>query len=166
MAVELDLIIEDERWAALALRGLAEKAIHLALDAAGLTQDVEVSLLATDDARIARLNSEFRGKSKATNVLSWPAYDLFPNVPGEAPVRDLPESPFGPPALGDIALAYETVMREAEDAGRPAEHHIIHLILHGALHLLGYDHETEPDAHRMEGIEIRTLASLGIDTPY
>ncbi|MEO0912434.1 MAG: rRNA maturation RNase YbeY [Pseudomonadota bacterium] len=166
MAGSVELVIEDERWEAFPLARLSEEALALALDAAGISRAVEMALLATGDAGIAALNSRFRGKSSATNVLSWPAFDLFPETPGAAPSREIPEDPFGLPSIGDMALAYETVMAESAAGGIPPEHHITHLVLHGSLHLLGYDHETEADATLMEGLEVRALASVGIATPY
>lgn len=163
----VDLVIEDPRWKKTALPALAEQAAELALHHAGIaTRDVEIALLACDDARIATLNSAFRGKDNATNVLSWPALDLFPGRPGGAPARAIPDDPTGAVALGDIAIAFETVMAEAESAGIPADHHILHLILHACLHLLGYDHQIDTDAEIMENLEVRALASAGIGSPY
>lgn len=162
----VDLIVEDPRWDEWPLLDLAERALGRALEAAEVSQNVEVALLATSDAAIADLNSRFRGKSSATNVLSWPAFDLFPERAGALPRKTIPTDPFGAPFLGDIALAFETVVEESRQQSRPAEDHILHLILHGSLHLLGYDHETEADATIMEGLEVRALASEGIATPY
>lgn len=163
----VDLVIEDPRWEGLPLSALAEQAAELALSHAGIeTRDVEIALLACDDARIATLNSAFRGKDNATNVLSWPALDLFPDTAGGAPLRTIPDDPTGPVALGDIAIAWETVMAEADSAGIPAEHHILHLILHACLHLLGYDHQIDTDAEIMENLEVQALASAGIASPY
>ncbi len=166
MIMHVDLVVEDARWEALGLEALAERAVGLALAFAGVKAEVEVAVLATDDARISALNSQFRGKSKATNVLSWPALDLFPDAEGGHPAKAIPEDPFGRPSLGDIALAYETVMAESAEGDLKPEDHILHLILHGSLHLLGYDHETEADATLMEALEVRALASVGIATPY
>ncbi|WP_112320324.1 rRNA maturation RNase YbeY [Oceanibium sediminis] len=163
----IDLVVEDPRWDETGLQKIAEQAAELALEAAGIeTRAVEIGLLACDDATIATLNSRFRGKSSATNVLSWPALDLFPQHPGAAPDRLIPASPFGATSLGDVAIAYETVTKEARERGIPVDLHSLHLILHGCLHLLGYDHETESDAALMEGIEIRALASVGVASPY
>ena len=101
------------------------------------TRTVELSVRLTSDAEVHALNSEWRGKDKPTNVLSFPA---FPIVPGDAL----------PPMLGDIVLAIETISREASLEEKPFEHHLIHLIAHGFLHLLGYDHEIEEEAEVME----------------
>lgn len=163
----VDLVVEDPRWEDTALADLAERAAELALAHAGIeTREVEIALLACDDARIKTLNSDFRGKDNATNVLSWPALDLFPDSPGGAPSRVIPDASFGPVGLGDIAIAYETVMAEAEAGGIPPDYHILHLILHACLHLLGYDHQIDEDAELMENLEIRALASAGIESPY
>lgn len=167
MSDVVDLIVEDDRWDALDLEALAAAAAELALSAAGIaTRDVEIAVLACDDARIRTLNSDFRGKDKATNVLSWPALDLFPDTPGAPPLTDIPAEPGGPVSLGDIAIAWETVAAEAADGGVPLADHVLHLLLHGCLHLLGYDHQTDADAERMESLEIAALASRGVPSPY
>lgn len=158
--VDLAIRVEDPRWEALGLSALADRAVGAGLREVGLSGSFEVSLLATDDAQMAELNQAFRGKDKATNVLSWPAEPLAPPSPGAKP--PLP----GIEELGDIALGYETCQREALSAGKPHSDHVTHLIVHGLFHLLGYDHETEADASLMEALEIRTLAKLGIDNPY
>lgn len=155
----VDLVFEDSRWEAAGLAGTAEAAARAALTAAGLDPDRhEISLLACDDARIAALNAEFRGKPAPTNVLSWPAFDgPLPDVADEQDERRF---------LGDLALAYETCAREAAEAGIPLPDHAAHLVVHGVLHLLGYDHEMEDEADAMEGFETKILASLGVPNPY
>lgn len=162
----VDIIIEDERWQDL-LPALAETAAQAVLTDQGLDPAAfEVSLLGCDDARIAVLNAEFRGKPAPTNVLSWPAQDLAPEAEGARP--DLPE-PFLPDereSLGDIAIAWETCAREAEEQGKSQHDHVLHLIVHGILHLLGYDHIREGDAALMEGTEVRVLDRMGISDPY
>jgi probable rRNA maturation factor len=112
----------------------------------------EVSLCLADDERLRELNARWRGVDKPTNVLSFPAAQL--------------ERPDGPPALGDIALAFETLAREAEDFGAPLADHYRHLVAHGFLHLIGYDHRTGEEAERMEALETRVLARLGLADPY
>ena len=112
----------------------------------------EACVALSDDATVQSLNARFRGKDKPTNVLSFPAIERL----GAAT----------PQVLGDIVLAQETVEREAADQGVAAAHHLQHLVVHGLLHLLGFDHETEEEAQEMEGIEIDVLALLGIPTPY
>ena len=163
----VDIIIEDERWQDL-LPALAETAAQAVLSDQGLDPAAfEVSLLGCDDARIAVLNAEFRGKPAPTNVLSWPAQDLAPEAEGARP--DLPE-PFLPDereSLGDIAIAWETCTREAEEQGKSLHDHVLHLIVHGILHLQGYDHEIgENEARLMEDKERTILAQLGFADPY
>ncbi len=132
---------------------LAERAVRAAIahsDYAGLT-DSEVSVKFTSDAEVRALNAAWRGKDKATNVLSFPMAD----------------EPEGAPMLGDIVLASGVCSREAAEKKVPIETHATHLVVHGTLHLLGYDHETgDVDAEEMEEIERKALASLGIADPY
>lgn len=162
----LDITVEDPRWDALDLEALATRAILATLQHRGIDPDTtEVSLLACDDARIAPLNADFRGKPGPTNVLSWPGEERGATHPGGAPAVPVP-GPDGLIALGDIAIAYDTCARESAAAGKPLTDHATHLIVHGTLHLLGYDHETGPDAALMEGLETKILGNLGLDDPY
>lgn len=137
--------------------GVIQRAIAAA--AASVDEDVadaEVAVMLTDDAGIRTLNSNWRGIDKPTNVLSFPA--LQPEAewkPGDAPRM-----------LGDIAIAYETMRREADEEQRPFDHHLSHLAVHGFLHLIGYDHENDGDAEEMEALETQILAHLGIPDPY
>lgn len=156
-----DCVLEDDRWADCGLEALAERAARAALAIAGLPQDGwEIALLACDDARIASLNADFRGKPAPTNVLSWPAEELAPENPGA-----IPPAPEGP-ELGDIAIAFETCEAEARERGIAFADHVTHLTIHAVLHLLGYDHIDDADAALMEGLEIKALASMGIQNPY
>lgn len=113
----------------------------------------EVSLLFCDNEGIRRLNLSYRGKDKPTNVLSFPAGPV-PAPPGHGVF------------LGDIAIARETVVEEAVEQGKPVRDHTAHMIVHGLLHLLGYDHETPEEAEAMEGLELTILGALGIENPY
>ncbi|NDR59508.1 rRNA maturation RNase YbeY [Aliiruegeria sabulilitoris] len=166
METIVDVVIEAEAWDVIGLRELAERAVRTSLRHLRLPAAAEVAVLATDDARITLLNADFRAKEAATNVLSWPSEDLSADTPGGQPL--LPEADFpGEPAfLGDIALAWETCSREAVAAGKPVEAHVCHLVVHGLLHLLGYDHISEEDAALMEGIEVEILGKLGLPDPY
>ena len=171
-----DTQIEDDRWADAGLEPLAEAAARATLDHLGFDPDLYmISLLGCDDARIAVLNAEFRGKPAPTNVLSWPAQDLAADEDGEAPyVPD--ETPQDDPffdedagegiELGDIAIAYDTCAREAAEAGKAMTDHVTHLVVHGTLHLLGYDHVRDKDATLMEIIEVAILGKLGVADPY
>lgn len=162
----VDCLTEDHRWEALGLDALAETAAaatlaQLGLDPAGY----EISLLGCNDARIAELNADFRGKPQPTNVLSWPSDERGAGVPGKMP--QAPDITNGAVTeLGDIAIAYDTCAAEATEAGRPLAAHTTHLIVHGTLHLLGFDHERDLDATLMEGIEVAILAILGLPDPY
>ncbi|SDG41036.1 rRNA maturation RNase YbeY [Sulfitobacter delicatus] len=163
---DFDVLIEDDRWETVDLERLAQGAAEATLRHLGLTPDAaELTLLACDDTRIAALNNDFRGKARATNVLSWPAEERGSAIPGGDP---LPVSPGvdGMVELGDIALAYQTCAAEAEAADKPLADHVTHLIVHGLLHLLGYDHENDPDALLMEGLETEILGKMGLDDPY
>ena len=163
----VDIVIEDDRWAAFGLEGLAARAVSAALSELGLgVEGYSVVLMGCDDLRIAELNADFRGKPQPTNVLSWPSEERAAEEVGGVP--DLPEagSAAEPCELGDIAIAWETCAREAMEQGKPMEEHVIHLVVHGLLHCLGYDHVEEADAAVMEGLEVRILARLGLSDPY
>jgi probable rRNA maturation factor len=139
----------------------AESVIQRAIAAAAVSVDADVgdaelAVMLTDDAGIRTLNNNWRGMDKPTNVLSFPA--LQPEgarKPGDAPRM-----------LGDIAIAYETTKREANEEGKPFPHHLSHLAIHGFLHLIGYDHENDADAEEMESLETEILEQLGIPDPY
>jgi probable rRNA maturation factor len=159
--LDLDLAIEADwpaatDWADLAFR-CHEAASNVAPELAN--QRLTADLLLTSDAEVQNLNRQWRAKDKPTNVLSFPMLERTDLL---ALARDGPEE-----MLGDLALALETCAREAADKAVPLEHHTAHLIIHGLLHLAGYDHETEPDdAAAMEALEIKALAMLGIPDPY
>jgi probable rRNA maturation factor len=112
----------------------------------------EITVVLADDETVRRLNRDFRGLDKPTNVLSFATAGS--TLPGMSHV------------LGDVILGFETVSRESAEYGRPLNHHVQHLVVHGCLHLLGYDHEAERDAIRMEALETRILAGLGVPDPY
>ena len=126
------------------------------VDAAPL---VEVSVRLTDDAEVHQLNRDFRGKDKPTNVLS------FPQVQQDL-LAGLANSDDGEILLGDIVLARETCAREAGEKGISVADHATHLIVHGTLHLVGYDHMDDASAQAMEALEVKALASLGLANPY
>ena len=154
--MQIDIAIEAGGWAGeAALRAVAERAAAAVFAALGrdAPDETELSLLFTDDAHVRVLNRDWRGKDKPTNVLSFPAFEVAPGDPV-------------PPMLGDVVLAFETVGAEAALEEKPFDHHLTHLIVHGLLHLLGYDHEDEEDAAIMEGLERAALARLAIPDPY
>lgn len=163
----VDIVAEDDRWDSFGLEALAERAVTATLQQLGLgVTGFQLVVMGCDDSRIAELNADFRGKAKPTNVLSWPADELAAEAPGQVPDRPAPGTPDDPEPLGDIALAWETCAREAEEAGKPFADHVTHLVVHGLLHCLGYDHVDDADATLMEGLEVRILASLGLSDPY
>ncbi len=160
----LDVLIEDDRWRAQDLTGLADRAAAATFEVLGLDGDYfEMAILACDDARIAVLNTDFRDKPQPTNVLSWPSVDRSPETAGAPP--DAPDSAQAA-ELGDIAIAYDTCLREATEAGKPMADHVTHLLVHGILHLLGYDHVRDLDATLMERLEVEILGKLGLPDPY
>jgi probable rRNA maturation factor len=159
----IDCIIEDPRWADAGLEGVSARATQYVFDHFGLATDQhEVAILGCDDARIKELNSDFRDKDTATNVLSWPSDERGAAVPGGQPDKISPDE-F---ELGDIAISFDTCHREATQANKPFEHHVVHLIVHANLHLLGYDHIDDKDAALMESIEIDILEKMGVPNPY
>lgn len=149
----LDIAIEDDGWAALPnLEMMAEQAAAAALPKG--EQAKIITLLFADDETMQDLNKDWRGKDKPTNVLSFPAPKDQPVPPGELPL------------LGDIVLGFGTCAREAEESDKTLSDHTCHLIVHGILHLLGYDHENDKDAEVMEAAEIKILSTLDIQNPY
>lgn len=143
----ITILTHDPCWKGLAptVRRAAERVLkHQRQTKAVLT------ILLTNDAEVRDLNRDYRGKDKATNVLSFPDGSVVDGVT----------------QLGDIALAYETIAREAAEQEKKLKHHLAHLTIHGALHLLGYDHETTRDAKKMELLEIQLLATIGVANPY
>jgi probable rRNA maturation factor len=163
----IEAALDDARWEKAGLENLAERACRAALDHLELAPDAYlISLLGCDDARIARLNAEFRGKPTPTNVLSWPAQDLAPEEDGGAPAPPDQDMFDAATELGDIAISFDTCKREAAEQGKDFADHVAHLMVHGCLHLLGYDHVSDKDAALMEGLETAILAKLGVADPY
>jgi probable rRNA maturation factor len=151
------LVVADCWQDAPEAEAVIQRAIAMAAEAVDAdVGEAELAIMLTDDPGIRTLNSNWRGIDKPTNVLSFPALQpTAPPKPGDAPRM-----------LGDIAIAYQTMRREADDEGKPFDHHLSHLAVHGFLHLIGYDHEDEDDAEAMEALETEILAQLGIPDPY
>jgi probable rRNA maturation factor len=163
----VETVIEDVRWEGFGLAPLAERAARATLAALALpVEGFHIGLMGCDDARISVLNADFRGKPQPTNVLSWPSEERASEVAGAAPDFPEPGSADDPESLGDIAIAWETCHREAVEQGKPMADHVTHLVVHGVLHLLGFDHIKDEDAALMEALEVRILASLGVSDPY
>jgi probable rRNA maturation factor len=159
----VDVIYDDGDWSSLPA---VEAAIQAAVVAVSERQDLglgwsEASVALSSDAVVAGLNGTYRGKPKPTNVLSFPAPALPRGVKG-AGISSVDDRAH----LGDIILAVETILAEAQTQGVPPLHHVQHLAVHGLLHLLGFDHETDIDAERMEALETEILTGLDIPDPY
>ncbi len=161
--VNIDVIGRDPAWTAqlpdagkvarrAALAALANAGQPAGLDGHAL----ELSVVLTDDAEVRRLNREFRRRDRPTNVLAFPAFDA----------TDLQPRTAAPALLGDVVIGRETVTAEASAQDKPLSHHLAHLVVHGTLHLLGYDHANERDGSAMEGLETAILAGLGVPDPY
>lgn len=163
----VDTVIEEPAWDGADLAMLADRAAAAVLAELGLpVAGFQLCLMGCDDARIAALNADFRNKLQPTNVLSWPAENRAPPAPGAMPDLPAPGDSADPQELGDIAIAWGVCQAEAAAQGKPFADHVTHLIVHGMLHLLGFDHMTAEDAALMEGNEIRALARLGVANPY
>ena len=155
MTPKVEFVATSPGWrAALPARSLARETIAVAAAESGvpLRRGAELCVHLADDAHVRALNARWRGLDKPTNVLSFPAAD--PTGIGRARL------------LGDVVLAFETVAGEAAEAGKPLADHYRHLVAHGFLHLIGFDHQRDSDAARMEAIETRVLARLGVADPY
>jgi probable rRNA maturation factor len=146
----IEVVVEDVGWTARLpqVEALVEGAAHAALDAVPSAPDGDIVVLLTNDAKVRDLNARFRGKEAPTNVLSFTA----------------PATASG--SLGDIALALGVCAAEARDQGKTLAHHLQHLVAHGVLHLLGYDHLDEVEAEAMEELERNIMAALGAPDPY
>lgn len=155
-ALDLDISVEAEQWGAVAtVSTVAERAARAAFAAANGKGPAEAAIVLSTDARVQLLNRDYRGQDKPTNVLSFASGD------------DAMEMPDGVPhLLGDIIVAYETTAREAAAENKSISDHFSHLVVHGMLHLLGYDHQDDAQAQEMEDLEVQVLADLGIDDPY
>jgi probable rRNA maturation factor len=148
----IDVQTQSQLWEA---QPLAAKTVRDAITATASTLATaagEVSVLLTDDSTIAKLNREWRGIDKPTNVLSFPAS-------GQNGREDIH-------LFGDIVLAYETLERECDDENRTFLHHLAHLSVHGFLHLIGYDHQNDSQAEEMEGLESKVMVRLNMPDPY
>ncbi|MCV3270486.1 rRNA maturation RNase YbeY [Roseobacter sinensis] len=162
----LEVLIEARGWAGIPLETLAHRAAAATLRHLDIpVEESNISLMACDDDRIEVLNASFREKPVPTNVLSWPSDTLAAGEAGQRPRAPVPDFD-GTYELGDIAMAYETCAREAEELGKSLEDHATHLIVHGILHLLGYDHIRDRDAVLMQALEVEILGKLGLDDPY
>jgi probable rRNA maturation factor len=151
----IDIEIEDDGWLDVLpdVQNVVESGVAAALAAVEIEGQADVVVLLCNDAEMRELNREYRKKDKATNVLSFPA-------PKAMRVKGVLEH------LGDVALGLETCVREAKEQGKTLKNHVMHLSVHGTLHLLGYDHMTDEEAEEMESLERDILEGLGVPDPY
>jgi probable rRNA maturation factor len=156
VAPAIEILVESARWSGrrgvqpLLRRAIAGASTALPAKAVRSTSGAELAIVLTNDSAIRKLNRTWRGKNEPTNVLAFPA-----------------DPKAGPHwLLGDIVIAYETLAREARAEGKPFDHHLAHLAVHGFLHLCGYDHESDRQAATMERLETAILARLGVPDPY
>jgi len=151
----IDIEIEDDGWLDVLpdAQNVVETGVAAALAAVEIDGQADVVVLLCNDAEMRELNREYRKKDKATNVLSFPA-------PKAMRVKGVLEH------LGDVALGLETCVREAKEQGKSLKNHVMHLSVHGTLHLLGYDHMTDEEADEMESLERDILEGLGVPDPY
>jgi probable rRNA maturation factor len=161
--LSLAVLEEGGDWSQLASReAIADVAAAVARDPqCARARGAEACVVLADDALLRSLNRAYRGQDAPTNVLSFPFQDAL----GAAESREGPGAA-DPRHLGDVVLAAETVRREAAEQGIPPAHHFQHLVVHGLLHLLGFDHDTEAQAEAMERLEAQILATLGVPDPY
>lgn len=157
--LQLELVEDDGDWQMFGpVNGLIEVVRRVLADAGELPAmaPAVVAVALSSDAAIRRLNATYRGKDAATNVLSFPAPEPAAHVTGDGTPRE----------IGDVVLAAETLTSEAAATGIPLAHHFQHLLIHGVLHLIGYDHQTDAEAEAMEALETALLARLGIADPH
>ncbi len=159
LALEVAVVANGWCKAVTAPEEVAKRAARAAYSAGSLDlgRSCEAAVVLTDDDRVRLLNRDYRNKDRATNVLSFPAFDAddMPRLPADAPL-----------ILGDVVIALETAMAEARAEAKTAADHLSHLVVHGMLHLLGHDHETDDEATIMERLEADALAQLGVPDPY
>jgi probable rRNA maturation factor len=156
-AISIEVLVQSPKWKAEPrAAAIVRKAIRTAAIAAS-TPRAELAIVLTDDSAIKALNRDWRGQDKPTNVLSFPAAN--PRGPKRASSATFL-------SLGDVVIAFETTAREARADRKALKHHLAHLAVHGFLHLIGYDHDKDRDARKMESLEVAILAGLGVADPY
>ena len=165
--VRIEIVVRSALWRKCrTAQSVVRKAVLAAAKAAS-TPGAELAIVLGNDSAIKALNRDWRGKNAATNVLAFPAAPAGPSPKaGKSRKKTSDKSRPPLPYIGDIVIAYQTTAREAEAEGKPFSHHLAHLAVHGFLHLLGYDHETDRDAEKMESLERRILRRLAVPDPY
>ena len=151
--VSVEIAVENTLWDGYELENRITRIVNLCAAHERLENHCIVSVVLADNTLVQSLNAQYRGQNKPTDVLSFPAYDEADDIPeGET--------------IGDILLSYEKIKADAENQGKGFEDHLTHLIVHGFLHLLGYDHQSPEEAEEMEQKEITILNELGVQNPY
>lgn len=165
-AVNVDVVINHDAWETMGIspEDFANETVRLALSMATLPEelherDIDVCVVLTNDEEIHALNRDYRGMDKPTNVLS------FANLDSETADDELAQTDM-PFALGDVIIAWETMEREAIEQNKKFLDHLRHMMVHGTLHLLGYDHMDDEEAHEMESLEIKILEKINVENPY
>jgi probable rRNA maturation factor len=162
--ISTEVLVEDDRWNQVSnIEELVKKAVEISICKSGFKSnfsDIEVSISLVNNKKSQQLNKQFRSQDKPTNVLSFPAEEIDPaQFVSFKPVGNIV-------ALGDIFISYDVVLNESEKNNKKFKDHFCHLIVHGILHLLGFDHQTESEAVKMEAKEVEILKFLGINSPY
>ncbi|MAI97850.1 MAG: rRNA maturation RNase YbeY [Rhodobacteraceae bacterium] len=164
MGISIYINFQEKKWIDRRLKVLAQQAFDatiMSISCKSTSEKKEISILACNDQTIKKLNHQFRGKNISTNVLSWPRIDHLASKNYQ--LKKLTEGTFD---LGDIAISYETCINQAENLGIRFENHVIHLLIHAFLHLLGYSHQKESDFETMKDLEIKSLGLCKIENPY
>ena len=167
--VKANIVYKDDRWKKIPLQKIAQSSLNLIVDKIlHKEKQLEISILASNDFELAKLNKQYRGSSTPTNILAWPEHDFKRSTPGALP--NYTSTSYGDfdglDFIGNLAISFDRCSIEAQEENISLEDHITHLLIHGFLHLIGFDHENELDATLMEEIEKRLLFQLGIKNPY
>ena len=160
MSLNFHLVTEYSDWDDKSFEQIAHRVAIVTNESIDLPENANVAVLLCDDAKIKSLNKKFRGNPHPTNILSWPNESLVADMPGQKPKLA------SDPDLGNIAIAYQLCFAEADSAHIALNDYLAHLLVHGTLHLLGYDHENADEGDKMEALEIKILTSLGYQNPY
>lgn len=163
-SIDIAVIVDKPCWEKTQAywEALIQPVVRETLRQAQWNQGAEINVVLSDDAAVQELNKHYRGQEKPTNVLSFPS--LEPEEVARLACEEKAHT--SPVILGDVVLAFETIQKESLDQKKPFDDHLLHLIAHGTLHLLGFDHEQDKDALAMESLEIRILSSLMVPNPY
>lgn len=167
--VKANIVYKDDRWKKIPLQKIAQSSLNLIVDKIlHKEKQLEISILASNDFELAKLNKQYRGSSTPTNILAWPEHDFKRSTPGALPnYTSTSYSDFeGLDFIGNLAISFDRCSIESEETNIIFDNHLTHLLVHGCLHLIGFDHHDELDARLMEDVERKLLSELGIKNPY